>query len=391
MKSKMHNHLAGWLRLLRAGLLFIFDSIILQSGRKKTLRREGAIFCLHGLGDLLLAGHAITRLAGDMRARGLRAVLFVHPARVEFARRYLDVDEVEGIDRHRFTRKLSYRARVLKTVSGRFALAVQPTYNRMLRVEDALLRATGAPEKIGSAGHAPFIWPIERKLGDRYYTRLIEPQSGPLHELERHAEFMAGLGLVIPAEPWLISQWDPPPKNVTLPPGDYLVVSANASDLRRSWSVEKFLQAAQQIATQHRLAVVFIGDKKNSLPIRWPDVAAGQPELIDLCGQTATADLPGVLARAKLVISNDSGTYHLGVSLNRPTLAVGGSGLPARYFPYPRESLWLTKVLYHPVPCAGCNWRCLYTKSRSETAWCLRQISWPELAAAADELLCNRT
>jgi ADP-heptose:LPS heptosyltransferase len=174
------------------------------------------------------------------------------------------------------------------------------------------------------------------------------------------------------------------------PESPYLVVAPNASDARRSWSLENFLQAAWQIATQRKLAVVLIGDKKNPVSILWPNTNGHNPELIDLCGQISTENLPDILSRAELIISNDSGTFHLGVSLNRPTVAVGGSGLPARYFPYPREETLPVKVIYQPVPCAGCNWRCIHTTSRAEMAWCLQQISWPEVAAAADKLLQQR-
>ena len=387
VKSKARVYLDRWLTVVRAFLFLGFDSIVLWSRRTRPQRQEGAIFCLHGLGDLLLAGHSITRLAELMHSRGLQAVLFVHPALVEFARRYFEVDRVEGIDRHRFTRRLSYRVGMLKTVTGRFAMAVQPAYNRMLRVEDYLIRATGAAERIGNAGHAPFIIRPERRIGDRFYTRLIPAQPAPMHELQRYAEFMSGLGEDATVQPWLLPLRQERLRGVTLPGVPYLVLSARASDVRRSWSEEKFLRAARQIALERKLAVVLIGSEKNEFPVRWPDDTGENPDLFDLCGRTATADLPDVLAGAELVISNDSGAYHLGVSLNRPTIAVGGSGLPARYFPYPGESLLRTKVLYLPVDCGGCNWRCIRTMVRSETAWCLQQVSWQELASAAGELL----
>ena len=112
-------------------LLLGFDSIVLSARRENFLNRQaGAIFCLHGLGDLLLAGNAIVRLAGHLRMQGLQTVLFVHPAHLKFARRNFDVDEVEGIDRHRFTRKFSYRAAVLIICGGavchRHTADVQP-------------------------------------------------------------------------------------------------------------------------------------------------------------------------------------------------------------------------------------------------------------------------
>jgi len=387
VKSKLRNLLDGWLRLFRAGLLLCFDSLVLLTCREKNQRQEGAIFCLHGLGDLLLAGHAISRLAGHMRSRGLQAVLFVHPSQIKFARRYLDADQVEGIDRHRFTRRLTYRTAILKVVTGRFVLAVQPTFNRMLRVEDCLIRATGAPERIGSSGHAPFISPSEQWCGNRFYTKLIPIRPAPMHELERYSEFMAGMQLAIPSKPWRLSENGWKFSDKAFHKTSYLVVAPNASDARRSWPLENFLRAAGQVATQHKLAVVVIGDKKNHSSIRWFGDTGAHPDLIDLSGQIPTENLPEVLSGAELVISNDSGTFHLGVSLNRPTVIVGGSGLPARYFPYPDEAALLTKVLYRPVPCAGCNWRCIHTKSRVETAWCIQQISWQEVVDAADELL----
>src|SRR5581483_2986015 len=128
-----------------------------------------------------------------------------------------------------------------------------------------------------------------------------------------------------------------------------------------------------------QLSVVLIGKTKLA-PVAWPDDA---PELIDLSGTLAPEELPELLARAELAISNDSGAYHLGISAGCPTVAVGGSGLPARYFPYPGAGERFTKVLYQPVPCAGCNWRCIHTKSRAETAWCLQQVDWRDVAAAA--------
>jgi ADP-heptose:LPS heptosyltransferase len=384
VKPQLHKYFDPWLRLLRAGLLFCFDSVVLLSCRKKSAGRAGAIFCLHGLGDLLLAGNAIQGLAARMRSQGLRVVLFVHPERMAFARRFFEVDEVEGIDRHRFTRQFGYRAAILKTLAGRFAMAVQPTFNRMLRVEDFLIRATGAAQRIGSAGHAPFISPLERKFGDCFYTKIVAVQPGLMHELERYAEFMAGMGMDTTTGPWKLTPSGQLPAGL---PANYLVVSPNASDSRRSWPLENFLQAARRVARQHQLAVVLIGSEKRPSPVRWPDDAGDPPELLDLCGQIPTVDLPGLLARARLIISNDSGNYHLGVSLGRPTLAVGGSGIPARYFPYPREAALPTKVLYQPVPCAGCNWHCIYTASREETAWCLQQISWQAVVDAADELL----
>lgn len=111
----------------------MFDTVVLYRSDRGERREEGAIFCLHGLGDLLLAGNAIGGLSMMMRARGLRAVLYMNPPLAGFAKDYLDVDAVEGIDRHRFSKPSRYRAKILKLVSSRFEIAVQPMNNRMSR------------------------------------------------------------------------------------------------------------------------------------------------------------------------------------------------------------------------------------------------------------------
>ena len=49
------------------------------------------------------------------------------------------------------------------TARKRYAVAVQPTFNRTLSVEDALVRATGAAERIGSAGSPMFGGPLARR------------------------------------------------------------------------------------------------------------------------------------------------------------------------------------------------------------------------------------
>ncbi len=380
-------------RFVRTVIMLGFDSLVVLSSKRQSRRSEGAIFCLHGLGDLLLAGNAISGLSSFLHANNLRAVLFVNPALVEFARQHFPVDQVEGIDRHAFSRRLKHRKAILKTVAQRFAIAVQPTYNRMLRVEDCLMRATGASQRIGSAGHAPFITTQERWWSDRFYTRLITTPAEPMHELQRYVELLANMDLNISKDPWKLGDVNKLPEMMSVADKPYLVIAPNASQAKRSWPLKNFLIAGYQIAMRHHLNVVLIDEEKLPAPVSWPDEvrpqSANQPGLIDLCGQIPIQDIPTVIAAARLVICNDSGMMHLGASLDRPTIAVGGSGMPMRYFPYPEEARSSLKVIYKKVPCAGCDWKCIYNLSRNETAWCISQISWEDIVQGAQELMCS--
>jgi len=201
-----------------------------------------------------------------------------------------------------------------------------------------------------------------------------------MHDLERYREFMAALGLAIEASPWRL-----PSAALGRPiESPYLALCPQASDVVRTWSQESFLRAAGAVAQKHGWAIVVLG---NAIGERL-DLPPDGPSVLDLRGQTSNDELPALLAAAELVLSNDSGPYHLGIALGRPTLGVGGSGMPRRYFPYPAERLLRTRVVHRKVACEGCSWTCIHVPPVVTTAWCIEQVSWLEVAAAAEALLC---
>ena len=57
----------------------------------------------------------------------------------------------------------------------------------------------------------------------------------------------------------------------------------------------------------------------------------------NLTGKTTLAQLPPLLAKARLVVGNDSGPLHLAAALGVPTLALFGPTEPDLYRPYPGD------------------------------------------------------
>jgi len=74
------------------------------------------------------------------------------------------------------------------------------------------------------------------------------------------------------------------------------------------------------------------------------------PGAVDLSGQTDLGTLIGLLARARGVLSNDSGVMHLSAALDVPVLGIFGSTNPLWTRPLGRRAGWAS----HPVPCAPC-------------------------------------
>ena len=380
---------------LRPGL----DGLVLATcpgGRPDAeTQRYAAIIFVHGLGDLLLGARCIAGLADSMRERGLGVRLLVAAQNAEFARCHLPVDEVVAVDWLLFESHLTYRSRLVRSLArgNEYALAVHPMLNRRLAVEDSLIRATRA--RWGAIGCSQFIFPFERALGDSFYTRLIPHHPESIHDLERYREFMSFLGLTIKVTPWRIKPrlsgsetraWLA--EHGLAPKRAYLALCPHASDIVRTWPLANFLEVAWALASARGWGVVVLGTHGNE--VEWPPPEyRGNVPLVDLRGATDIETFIGVLAGSELVVANDSGPYHMGISLGRPTLGVAGSGMPNRYHPYGDSKGLSTTMVYRPVTCAGCEWNCIHVPPVTHTAWCIQQVSWQDVVVAGERLLAG--
>jgi heptosyltransferase I len=79
-------------------------------------------------------------------------------------------------------------------------------------------------------------------------------------------------------------------------------------------------------------------------PVVWAgavEMASPEPAIPgnfhNLTGRSTLTELLGMVARARLVVGNDSGPLHLAAALGRPTLALFGPTRPELYRPYPGD------------------------------------------------------
>src|SRR5690606_27672041 len=99
------------------------------------------------------------------------------------------------------------------------------------------------------------------------------------------------------------------------------------------------------------LAVVLSGSPADA--VRCRTVRAGCPDARDLCGRTTLAELAGLIRRATVCVTNDSGPMHVAVALGRPVVAVFGPTSRVRTGPYRQPDAAVSA----DVPCAPCYLR----------------------------------
>jgi heptosyltransferase-1 len=148
----------------------------------------------------------------------------------------------------------------------------------------------------------------------------------------------------------------------------------------KHWHVEGFAEVARYLQRTGR-AVVLAGSAKERA--RCQQVAAGCPGACDLSGQTSLSELAALIQQAALCVTNDSGSMHLTVALERPVVSVFGPTDPVWIGPYGRPRA----AVQAGVPCSPCYLRKLRDCPHDHA--CMKDVHAGMVIERIEEILCR--
>lgn len=172
------------------------------------------------------------------------------------------------------------------------------------------------------------------------------------HEVQRYLRLMGRLGIAsqgaalefpLGAEDW--SEWT----GIGLERDSYAVVHAGAQLASRRWPPERFARVADALAAEG-LQIVLTGSAAEKRLVQKLLQAMRAPAL-ELAGLTSLGGLAALVARARLVIANDTGISHIAAAVKAPSVIVASGSDPKRWAPLDRQ---LHRVLYHEIGCRPC-------------------------------------
>ncbi len=99
-----------------------------------------------------------------------------------------------------------------------------------------------------------------------------------------------------------------------------VVLHPGASDIRRHWPAEKFAKAGDHFADKGYAVCVTGTEKERELTSKVTGSMNNSAE--NFCGKLSISGLTGLLSKADLVISNDTGPLHLARSLETPAVGI---------------------------------------------------------------------
>lgn len=131
----------------------------------------------------------------------------------------------------------------------------------------------------------------------------------------------------------------------------YMVLAPGAAfGSAKRWPPEKYAELASLIAGAYEIPVVLTaGSSETSLTRQICEKARGN--LVDTAGQTSLTELACLLSGAKALISNDSGTMHLGALCGTPTVIPVGPTDMTRTGPLNPKSIAVSTDICPQAPC----------------------------------------
>lgn len=147
-----------------------------------------------------------------------------------------------------------------------------------------------------------------------------------------------------------------------LAPGErFAAVHPFGSTARQWWPPERVLPLATALQTKHGLRTLLIGG-----PETRGRIAGNTSALMDATGAFSLAELLAVLERADLVVSTDSGPFHMAGALRRPLVGLFRKRRPEHADRYPQARV----LLGQNTDCEShCRWdHCVSTPCRQLAA-----------------------
>ncbi|MBV9988530.1 MAG: glycosyltransferase family 9 protein [Chitinophagaceae bacterium] len=239
------------------------------------------------------------------------------------------------LDKIRFKKDMRYRYRFLRQVhKAGYTTVINPAFSRDKRYDDSIVNAAKAKETWGMVANQESVQVYERGYDKGLYIRLFDYPERPMFEFFRNrlfTEFVTGkksgvtdtrLGTIaLPA--------------IAVPlPRDFFVVFPGSRSSKRIWPSENFAQVAHYLHENYGWTAVVCGTNSDK-PYTDAFTQHYRYPVIDLTGQTSLPQMLPVFAKARCLLSVDTGSVHLAAAMNCPVFGVFNGSQYKRFAPYP--------------------------------------------------------
>ena len=336
------------------------------------------------IGDNVLASAILPHI--KERYPGARITVLCQERVAELYQASPCVDQIISFNWWKAFHEEPYRQHILGQVQALNAdLTLNSVYSRE-SLNDFFAIGSFAPERIALLGDESNIKGNLRDENNTAYTRIISTEGTLKPEMERHRDFLQGLGIASPklqplvwttaedecfADEFFSRHGLDPQKTVACYPSGQWVGKF----------YERYPEALAVPLRENGFSVImFGGEGERDLNSRLLG-ELGVPG-VNAAGETTILQTAAILRRCRIGIGADTGTAHIACAVGTPHVVLLWGGHFGRFFPYSP----LTSVVCLPLACYGCNWHCTYSRPH-----CVKDIDPVVVETAFRETLAAHT
>lgn len=212
-------------------------------------------------------------------------------------------------------------------------------------------------------------------------TERVPPFDPEAHAVLRSLNLAHYLGAP-PALPRFRLNLDAGIDTSELIPGDagrpLIVLHPGARWASKLWPAASWARLAEWLSRDRRFQVAMTGSRADQ-PLVAEITGKTRAPILNLAGRTSLVELAGVLRRAQLAVTTDTGVMHLAAALGTPVAALFGPTAPWRTGPFGEGH----QVMRLGLPCSPCF------KRQCPEPRCLNDLT-PEVVRAACENILSR-
>lgn len=158
----------------------------------------------------------------------------------------------------------------------------------------------------------------------------------------------------------------------------FVVFHTGARKLLRRWSLQSWADLAVYLHSEYGCAIVFAGGAEDVADIK--RIQGKIPfQTYSFADEGSLLDYAALVAKAMLMVGNESGPMHIAAATGTPTLALFGPGQPEIFAPYGNKHTYL-HVKLECNPCDQIN--CVFPENP-----CMNRIQVEQVAEAIHTLL----
>jgi ADP-heptose:LPS heptosyltransferase len=247
-----------------------------------------------------------------------------------------------------FWNNLRYRVAKLRLLNTHgYDIVLNPVYSRKALYEDAIVRVVSANEKIGMSGdalHNP-VW--QKKIADRWYTKLIVLNPSTHFEVCRTKEFFEKIlhEMMPTSRSHFDTRFLPSRKDIHEP---YAVICPGGSAHSHQWNIVNFLKVAEYIFSAYHMTSVFVGAASEQLEQKVLNEIEQLSYIKNLIGKTTLLELVSIVQTAALAVSNETSIVHMSVAAEKPVVVISNGDRYGRFTEYPISIYDKIQYVYAP-------------------------------------------